>query len=94
MATPLDLDYRDTQLYSTQLRAGYRLSPGYDLVGKVRGLKTLNRGNATSDMDSLGFEALAGLAFETNPLLRWRIMGGFGVRDYEKAGQESLARPA
>jgi len=87
---PLDLDYRDTQAYSTSLRMGYRISPGYDLIGKVRGIKTLNRGDATSNQDSLGFEALAGLAFETNPLLRWRIMGGFGVWDYEQAGQENL----
>ena len=88
---PLDLDGRDTRLYSTQLRAGYRISPGYDLVGKVRAIKTLNTGDETSDQDSLGYEALAGLAFESNPLLRWRILGGFGVRDYEKAGMENLA---
>lgn len=87
---PLDLDYRDTQTYSASLRMGYRISPGYDIVAKVRGLKTLNRGDAASDLDALGFEALAGLAFQTNPLLRWRIMGGFGVRDYERAGQENL----
>lgn len=87
---PLDLDGRDTRLYATQLRAGYRISPGFDLVGKVRGIKTLNTGDETNDLDSLGWEALAGLAFETNPLLRWRILGGFGVRDYEKAGQENL----
>lgn len=87
---PLDLDPRDTQIYSTQLRVGYRMSPGYDIIGKVRALKTLNEGDVDHDMDSLGFEAMAGLAFETNPLLKWRLMGGFGVRDYERAGQESL----
>jgi hypothetical protein len=86
----LDLDPRDTQVYSTQLRVGYRMSPGYEIVGKVRGLKTENTGDALTNTSSLGWEALAGLAFETNPLLRWRLMGGFGVRDYEKAGVENL----
>ena len=87
---PLDLDFRDTQTYSTQLRLGYRISPGFDLVGKVRGLRVYNKGDGGDDLDALGYEALAGLAFETNPLLRWRILGGYGVRDYEKAGHANL----
>jgi hypothetical protein len=87
---PLDLTPRDTQLYSTTLRVGYRVSPGYEIVGKVRGLKNVNKGDGTTDYDALGYEALAGVAFQSNPLLRWRILGGFGVRDYEKAGMASL----
>lgn len=86
----LDLDPLDTKIYSAQLRAGYRISPGYELVTKIRGLRTTNRGNGTIDNDALGFEALAGLAFETDPLLKWRILGGFGVEDYETAGRRSL----
>lgn len=86
----LDLDGRDTRTYSTQLRAGYRFSPGYEIVAKVRGLKSLNRGDGTSDLDSVGFEALAGLAFESDPLLKWRILGGMGIRDYQQAGMASL----
>ena len=86
----LDLDPRDLKLFSTTLRAGYRFSPGYELIGKVKGLKTLNKGDGITDTDAVGYEALAGLAFETNPLLRWRILGGFGVRDYEKIGVENL----
>ncbi len=75
---PLDLDPRDTATYNVQLRTGYRMSPGYEIVGKVRGVKTDNRGEDGKDLDATGFEALAGLAFETNPLLRWRLMGGYG----------------
>ena len=86
----LDLDPRDQQLYSTTLKTGYRFSPGFELVSKAKVLKILNRGDGFSDTDALGYEALAGLAFETNPLLRWRILGGFGVRDYEQAGVENL----
>jgi hypothetical protein len=68
------------------LRTGYRISPGFDLVGKLRGYRQENTGTPTLDRDAWGFEAMAGLAFETNPLLRWHILGGYGVRDFDKAG--------
>ena len=81
---------RDTVDISSQLKFGYRFSPGYELVGKVRGLRAENRGDLKTDRDAWGFEALAGLAFETNPLLRWRILGGYGVRDYDQANLANL----
>jgi|CXWK01.1.fsa_nt_gi hypothetical protein len=86
----LDQDARDTETYSSQVKFGYRFSPGYEFVGKVRGLRDSNRGNERMDRDATGYEALAGLAFETNPLLRWRILGGYGVRDYDQASLENL----
>ncbi len=86
----LDQDARDTGILSSQLKFGYRFSPGYEFVGKVRGLREANAGTPTQDRDAWGFEALAGLAFETNPLLRWRILGGYGIRDYEQANLASL----
>ena len=81
---------RDTVDVSSQVKFGYRFSPGYELVGKVRGLRAENRGDLKTDRDAWGFEALAGLAFETNPLLRWRILGGYGVRDYDQANLANL----
>jgi hypothetical protein len=86
----LEQDLRDTTVYSSQVKFGYRFSPGYTFVGKVRGLRDENKGNFALDRDAWGFEAMAGLAFETNPLLRWRILGGYGVRDFEKAGLATL----
>lgn len=83
--TTLNEEARDTQIYSSQLKAGYRISPGFELVSKFRVLRAENRGDLKIDRDAWGFEALAGLAFETNPLLRWRILGGFGSRDYDQA---------
>jgi hypothetical protein len=85
--------YRDQELYAAQLRAGYRISPGFDFVTKVRGIKQFNEpeapgfGNRNSD----GYDISAGLAFETDPLLRWRLLGGYGVRDYERADLGSIA---
>ncbi len=86
----LDQDARDTDIYSTQLRFGYRFSPGYEFVGKIRTSKDHNHGTDDLDRDAWGYEALAGLAFETNPLLRWRILGGYGVRDYENESLDNL----
>lgn len=87
----LDQDVRDADQFSTALKIGYRYSPGYELITKFRGTKIDNRGDGFIDRDSVGFEAVAGLAFETNPLLRWRILGGYGVRDYENGQFEDIA---
>ena len=86
----LNQSERDTLALSSEFRWGYRFSPGYEIVGKVRGVREDNRGSAAFDRDAWGFEALAGLAFETNPLLRWRILGGYGTRDYDRIGVPSL----
>jgi hypothetical protein len=86
----LDQDSRDSQVYGLHFKAGYRFSPGFDAVGKLRALRTENRGDGVTDRDSWGYEAVAGLAFETNPLLKWRILGGFGLRDYTESGLDDL----
>jgi polysaccharide biosynthesis protein VpsM len=87
----LDQDVRDASTFSTGLKLGYRYSPGYELITKFRATKIDNRGDGLIDRDSLGFEAVAGLAFETNPLLRWRLLGGYGVRDYENGMFDDIA---
>lgn len=88
---PLDQDARDLDLLSANLKVGYRISPGFELVGKIRALKQWNRGDAVTDYDGIGYEAMAGVAFETNPLVRWRLLGGYGVREYEQASIDSIA---
>ncbi len=89
----LNQSYRDQDIYATQLRAGYRISPGFDLVGKVRGIKQFNEPEVPGleDRNSKGYEVAAGLAFETDPLLRWRILGGYGVRNYDRADLANVA---
>lgn len=83
----LNQDYRDQELYSAHIRAGYRISPGFDLVAKVRGIRQFNEPEAAGfeDRDSTGYEISAGLAFETDPLLKWRILGGYGERTFDRA---------
>lgn len=86
----LDQDYRNTDEFSTALRFGYRFSPGFEFVGKIRALRDLNRGNDLYDRDAYGYEAMAGLAFETSPLLRWRLLAGYGFRDFEQDNIEDI----
>lgn len=87
----LEQDQRDLDLMAAQVKFGYRISPGYELVGKVRALQQWNRGNTLTDYDGIGYEAMAGVAFETNPLVRWRLLGGYGIRDYELATIKDVA---
>jgi len=86
----LDLDTRDTDQWVAQIKLGYRISPGYEVIGKLRGLRELNRGNDITDSDATGYEALAGISFETNPLLRWRILGGYGIRDFDQKDLDTV----
>ena len=86
----LDQDYRDTSQFSTALRFGYRFSPGFEFIGKVRALRALNRGDEFIDRDSYGYEAMAGLAFQTSPVLRWRLLAGIGLRDYDQSNIDDI----
>lgn len=85
----LDEDTRDTDILSTQLRAGYRISPGFEAIGKLKLLRLINGDGGPSDLSANGYEALAGLAFQTSPLLRWRILGGYGIRDYDDVARKT-----
>lgn len=87
----LDQDTRDNDIYSGQLRTGYRFSPGFEAIGKLSLLRLLHSSDASSALDATGFEALAGLAMETSPLLRWRLLGGYGIRDYDDPTTENAA---
>ena len=86
----LDQDNRDQTIFSGQLRTAYRFSPGYEGVAKIRALRTTNGGDAALSLDSNGYEALAGVSWETNPLLKWELLGGMGWRDYDRAGLDTL----
>ncbi len=79
----IDSDGRDNDVFSTQLRTGYRFSPGFEAIGKLRLLRQLHSEDISARLDSTGYEALVGLKMETSPLLRWRLLGGYGVRDFD-----------
>lgn len=81
----IDQDVRDLQMVSGNARAGFRFSPGYEVQVQVRGLRQTTPGNLTDNRDAIGWEAAAGLAAELNPLLRWRLFGGYAQRDFDRA---------
>lgn len=87
----LDQDSRDQILFGGQLRMGYRFSPGYEIVTKLRTYRQQYDVDALSDRGAVGYEAMAGLAFETDPLLHWRLLGGYGVRDFDRTGLDNVA---
>lgn len=81
----IDQDLRDTQLTAAQAMLGYRFSPGFEVEAKLRALRQSNFGASTLDFSAYGYEAIAGVSAEINPLLRWRLLGGYGIRNYDSA---------
>ncbi|MDX2307529.1 MAG: outer membrane beta-barrel protein [Hyphomicrobium sp.] len=83
----LDQDNRDQTIYAGQLRTGYRFSPGFELVSKARIVRNLNEIDDAADADrhSTGYEGLVGVAFEQGALVSWRLMGGWGHREFDSA---------
>lgn len=90
----LDQDFRSQETWGAQLQGGYRISPGFEFVSKLRFLRQLNTADNLEPndiIDAYGYEAVAGLAFQTSPLLRWRLLGGYGLRDYDQDGRDNIA---
>jgi hypothetical protein len=87
----LDQDVRDQRILSTQLRTGYRISPGYEVLSKLKLIRRENEGTGADDKSSTGYEATVGVAMETDPLLRWFLVGGYGVRDFDNASAGSVS---
>ncbi len=86
----LNQDQRDQQIYSGQLRTGYRFSPGYEVVTKFRALRQINEPDTIGSRNATGYEALAGLAFESSQLLSWHLTGGYGIREYDRDALSSI----
>ena len=87
--TTVDEDLRDLSQVSAQIRAGYRFSPGYEIIGKARTFR--QTGMTNSELDATGYEALGGLAFETSRVMRWSLLAGYGYRDYDTIARENTA---
>lgn len=88
----IDQDLRDSQMLSGDLRGGYRISPATEVQARVRLLRQHLGVAGGIDRDNTGYEALAGLASELSPLLRWRIAGGYGLRDWDDGRLDNTGR--
>jgi hypothetical protein len=87
--TTVNEDLRDLSQYSAQIRAGYRFSPGYEIIGKARTIR--QTGMTNGELDATGYEALGGLAFETSPVMHWSLLAGYGFRNYDDGSREDTS---
>ncbi len=83
--SPFDYTGNNLDLVAATATIGYRFSPGYELLGRLRGLRQVSP-DATpgTELDAVGMEALAGVSAEINPLLTWKIMGGYTTRNFDR----------
>lgn len=86
----LDQDYRDTDTYGVQLKTGYRISPGFEVLGAVSAKRIQNSGQGIWDFDGNNFDIRGGVGFEVGPLLNFEVLAGVGQRDYDDPNKETL----
>ncbi|MEZ5842516.1 MAG: outer membrane beta-barrel protein [Hyphomicrobiaceae bacterium] len=83
---PITQGHRDTSEAAVDFKLGYRFSPGFELIGRAKGLRRQNTGDVNVDTTAWGAEAIAGIRLELGPLFRLAFDGGYGIRDYDRAG--------
>ena len=88
--TLIDQNFRDTLLYRSQLRAGYRFSPGFEAIGKVAYYRRTDEAVGSRNQDSNGYEAVFGLNMETNPLIQWTFVVGYGIREFDDETKDDV----
>jgi len=80
----IDQDYRDLRIFSSDLKLGYRFSPGFNFETRIKGLRQLQPGDAVLSADAWGYEIISGLKLQTSPLLKWELLAGYGKRNYDQ----------
>jgi len=73
---------RNLEVYTAEAKVGYRFSPGFEWQSKLRVLR--NENSTAISQSNWGYEALSGLSLESNPLVRWHVLAGFALRDYDR----------
>ena len=87
----LDQDFRDTDVIGGRLLTGYRISPGFEVLGAVSGNRVENRGIPEIDSDGNHFDARVGISFEAGPLLNFELLAGYGVFDFDDKRIETIS---
>ncbi len=93
--TPFPQGYRDRVVVQPSVTLGYELSPRRDLVLVVRDSIAQYR-NQLAGQPARNFndvQILAGLSFETGPLLRFRLLGGYEQRQFSSASLKTISAP-
>lgn len=87
----LDQDHRDLDAIGARLLMGYRVSPGFEVLGAVSGNRLENKGVGVQDFDGNHFDVRAGIAMEASPLLKFEFLAGYGLRDYDSADKKEIS---
>lgn len=87
----LDQDHRDLDAIGARLLMGYRISPGFEVLGSVSGNRLENKGVGVQDFDGNHVDVRAGIALEASSLLKFEFMAGYGVRDFDAADKEAIS---
>ncbi|MEO0672449.1 MAG: outer membrane beta-barrel protein [Pseudomonadota bacterium] len=89
----IELDQNDTHIFASDLQVSYRFSPGYNVTGVLRGMRTLKP--TVEDgygSDNWGMDALVGLNVESSRILHWSFLAGYGVRDFDDPEIETAGK--
>ncbi len=89
--TRLDQDHRDLDAIGARLLMGYRISPGFEVLGSVSGNRLENEGVGAQDFDGNHADVRAGIAFEASPLLNFELLAGYGMRNFDDADKETIS---
>lgn len=82
--TVINQDNRDLEILSSNIRVGYRLWPGHEVIMQARALRQTTPGERALNRDASGYEVIAGMLSELNPVIRWRMFGGYSMRDFDR----------
>ncbi|MCH9765434.1 MAG: outer membrane beta-barrel protein [Alphaproteobacteria bacterium] len=85
----IDQDHRDLNAFGGRLKVGYRISPGFELLASTSANRLENHGTGPLDVDGNSYDALIGVGLQTSPLLKFQLMGGVGVRDFDASNRDS-----
>lgn len=88
--TTIDQDFRDVDSVGAGLQVGYRISPGFSLIGSANAKRLENKGTGVNDFDGNHFDIRGGVGFELGPLINVDLMAGYGFRDYDAAGKDAI----
>lgn len=89
--TRLDQDHRDTDSIGGRLHAGYRINPGFEVVGSVSAHRYENKGVGVQDFDGEHFDLRGGVGFEVSPLLNFELLAGYGLRTFDSNTKEDFS---
>jgi hypothetical protein len=92
----IDNNDRDRNVYSTPIRLGYEMSPGYEAF--VRVAPNIRRYDETPDLDgqdrdSWGYQATGGLAVDFGGITFGEIYGGYMQQFYSDSDLDNVATP-